>query len=275
MKKILSLSFLCLVLAATTASADDYVYKSKNKLDYVKIAGAKGGEKDGGLNHPANLSADQVRNVLSSLNFNKKIIMLKDVENRQLFDGGNVEFLTPLLVEAFQKVGPDQVVVVSYFTRDSKLVIQNDRLTIFRAYVKNDGLHLKFSKMYAKLLGDRGGTLGADQAARDARSIRVSLELQPGQNRISWDPEEIVVDVAQVSGAVTAPVVEKEAPVKPAKKEIVRKAKTEKPVAETPVVSTGSSSAAERLRNLDTLRKERLITEKEYQLKKQEVLKQL
>jgi hypothetical protein len=266
------LSFVCVVSAA---SADDYIYKSRNKLDFVKLDTAKKDEKETGINHPHDFEPDQIRAVLSSLNFNKKIIMLKDVENRNLFDAENVEFLTPHLVEAFKKAKPDQVVVVSYFTRDTHVIIQNDRLTIFRAYLKNDGLHLKFTKMYAKLLGDVG-TLGVDRMAQNARGIRVSLELQPGQNRVAWDPEEIVMDLAQLK----SPASVKEEPVKKvAKKEIVRKTKTETPAVETPAkVSSngdGSKSVRDRLQELDQLRKDALITEKEYQAKKKDLLKEL
>ncbi len=279
MKKNILASFLSavfLVAAASLASADDYIYKSRNKLDFVKLDSAKKDEKEG-INHPHDFDPEQIRAVLSSLSFNKKILMLKDVENRNLFDDENVSFLTPHLVEAFKKAKPDQVVVVSYFTRDTHVIIQNDRLTIFRAYLKSDGLHLKFTKLYAKLLGDRG-TLGAERAADSARGLRVSLELQPGQNRLAWDPEEIVVDLAQLKSPAPAPT--KVEPVKPAKKEVVRKIKTEAPVAEpvkTPVSASpaGSKSVRDRLQELDQLRKDALITEKEYQAKKKELLNQL
>jgi hypothetical protein len=184
---------------ATARAADDYIYKSKNKIDFIKLEKAKKDEKEGGLNHPYTFTTEQWKQVLSSVRFNKKILILKDIENRELFDEQNTEFLSPYLVEAFQKVKPEQVVTVSYFTRNSHFVIQDDRLTVMRMFLKSDGLHIKFTKVYAKMLGDRT-TQGSAAATSQARGMRVSLELQPGQNRVSWDPEELVFDMSQYTG---------------------------------------------------------------------------
>jgi len=246
---------------ASPAAASQFIYKSTNKIDFIKIDKAKKAEKEGGLKHPYDLDPEQIRTILRSIHFNKKILILKDIENRQLFDEGDVEFLAPYLVEAFKKAGPEEAVVVSYFSRTTKLVIQNDRLTIFRAFVKDDGLHFRFSKLYAKMMGDRT-TMGAERAAHEARGTRVSLEVQPGQNRISWDPEEMVFDLAYfVSGGIK-PVEEK--PVAASKK----KGKKE-------VASEEGKSVRERLKELDQLKKDEMITEKEYQQKRKELLKDL
>src|SRR3989338_4779752 len=178
-KSLLILSLVFVFLFPGTAPAGTVIYKSMNKIYLIKLDDAKKAEKEGGLNHPYDFDAEQLRVILDSVHFNKKIVFIKDVENRNLFAPENVEFLTPYLKEAFQKATNEEVVVASYFTRDTKLVIQNDRLTVFRAYVKGDGLHIKFTKLYAKLLGDRV-TKGGDRAAAHARGMRVALELQPG-----------------------------------------------------------------------------------------------
>jgi hypothetical protein len=256
------------ILAASSVDAAQYIYKSKNKIDFIKIDKAKKNEKEGGLKHPYEFDPEQLRAILRSLHFNKKILLLKDIENRQLFDEGNVEFLAPYLIEAFKKAGPEEAVVVSYFTRDTKIVIQNDRLTIFRAFVKDDGLHFKFTKIYAKLLGDRT-TKGVERMTQEARSLRVSLEVQPGQNRISWDPEELVFDLAHFApgGMKPAPLASEKESKKKEKKEV-----KEQPVATT---TEEGKSVRERLKELDQLKKDELITEKEYQKKRQELLKEL
>lgn len=271
------------------AWAGEYIYKSKNKIDFIKLDGAKKDEKEGGLNHPHTFEADQIRQILGSIRFNKKILMLKDIENRELFDEKNTEFLAPYLIEAFQKAKSEEAVVVSYFTRDSKFVIQNDRLTVMRMYLKSDGLHIKFTKIYAKMLGDRT-TQGAAASSANARGLRVSLELQPGQNRISWDPEELVFDLNQFGGAVVAADTKETKKSKKEKKgkEIV----AEEAVKETPAAepkpskepkkktaaepaSSGEKSVKERLKELDDLKKDEMITEKEYQAKRKELLKDL
>ena len=181
-----------ILFLSTSAFTGDTIYRSKNKIDFVKLDKAKKEEKKGGLKHPYAFEAGQVRAILGSIRFNKKGPLLKDIEDQPLFDDENADFLTPYLVEAFHKVGENQVVIVSYFTRDTKVVIQDDRLTIFRAFVKDDGLHLKFTKLYAKLLGDRT-TKGLQRAMNEARGLGASINPQPGQNRISWDPEELVI----------------------------------------------------------------------------------
>ena len=268
---MLKKGFIGLVLAvflASPAAADEFIYKSKNKLDFVKLDQAKKKEKEGGLLHPHDFDPDQIRVILASIHFNKKILMMKDIENRRLFDDGNVETLAPYLIEAFKKAKPEETVVVSYFTRDQKFLIQNDRLTIFRAFVKEDGLHLIFTKVYAKLLGDRM-TMGADKISREARSIRVGLEVQPGQNRLSWDPEELVFDLAYYApGGVkeAQPVAEKAI-------KIEKKGKG-KEAAAAPA-QEGEKTVRERLKELDDLKKDELITEKEYQRKRRELIEQL
>lgn len=255
-------------LLSASAHADDTIYKSRNKIDFIKLEKAKKGEKEGGLKHPTEFTDDQLRAILGSVKFNKKILILKDIENRALFAPENVEFLVPYLKEAFQKAKDDQVIVVSYFTRDTKIVIQNDRLTIFRAFLKDDGLHIKFTKLYAKMLGDRV-TQGSAAATSQARGMRVSLELQPGQNRISWDPEELVFDLSQFAGAPVAKDVKEE------KSRIVRKTKTAKGSDAPSEPAEKAQSVRERLKELDQLKKDAVISDKEYQSKRREILKEL
>lgn len=287
---VLSLAAV-LFTAATARAGDDYIYKSKNKIDFIKLEKAKKDEKEGGLNHPYTFTTEQWKQVLSSVRFNKKILILKDIENRDLFDAQNAEFLAPYLVEAFQKVKPEQVVTVSYFTRNSHFVIQDDRLTVMRAFLKSDGLHIKFTKVYAKMLGDRT-TQGSAAATSQARGMRVSLELQPGQNRVSWDPEELVFDLSQYTGGAIATETgtKKEKGKKEKKgKEIVAEDAVKETPAAAPVpakeskkksaaaepVSSGEKSVKDRLKELDDLKKDEMITEKEYQAKRKELLKQL
>lgn len=270
MKRLPALVILSLsVFLSASSFAGTVIYKSRNKLDFVKIEKAKKPEKEGGLLHPHEFDPEQIRSILRSIRFNKKILLLKDIENKTLFDEGNIEFLAPYLIEAFKKANAEEVVAVSYYTREGKSVIQNDRLTIFRAFLKEDGLHMKFTKMYAKLLGDRTA-MGADRMSQEARSLRVSLEPQPGQNRISWDPEEIVFDLAVFAPGgmkVPAPIAVKHESKKGKEKVRASEERREPPA--------GEKSVKERLRELDELKKDELITEKEYQRKRRELIEQL
>ncbi len=273
------------------AGQEQYIYKNPNKLDFVKVDKAKKEEKEGGLKHPATVDLGQMKGILSAIHFSKKNLLFKDMEDRGLLAERHVEFLAPFIVEALQKATDNQVVVVSYFTKDSKYLVQNNRLTIFRAFVKDDGLHMRFSKVYAKLLGDRG-TKGATRTANEAEELNVSFEMHPGQSWVTIDPKEVLFDlkydfVRNVAQAEAAPA-------KKDKKEsskIVNKTKTEKVEKassgpdETDTVKEERQDAAkavqdktsirQRLKELDALKKEDLITEKEYQKKRQQLLLEL
>lgn len=244
------------------ASSPNVLYKSPNKIDSVKLVKAGKEERGEGLRHPYRLDPEQVRAMLRSLCFNKKVLLAGDIEDRALFQEAHVEFLAPYLMAAFQKATPDQAVAVSFFTQSAKFGLTNDRLTVFRAFARPDGLHFKFSKVYAKLLGDRT-TKGPERAIQEAKGRRVSFELQPGQNRISWDPEEIVFDLQYdfVRNIPPPPVKQKEE-VRVKMKEGVTAGQPEKPV-------------RERLKELDRLKEDELITEKEYQKKRKELIKEL
>lgn len=253
-------------LVSSSALADDFIYKSPNKIDFIKIGKVKKNEKEGGLKQPYTFDPDQIRAILRSVHFNKKVMMVKSIQNQGLFTEQNIEFLTPYLIEAFKKVKDDQAVIVSYFTRHTNVVIQDDRLTVFRAFVKEDGLHIRFTKLYAKILGDRT-TMGAERAAQEARGLQVSLELQPGQNRIGWDPEEIVFDLNHFTaiGVVNTP--DKSA-------ETVEQEKAAKKKTATPPADEKKSIRV-RLKELDQLKKDEMITEKEYQEKRKELIREL
>ena len=257
MKSALPLIALILMIGC---AGGRYIYQSGNNIDYVKIAEARGDETAGGLRHPAALKPDQLRAMLRSVNFNKRVLLAEDIEDRQLFGERSIEFLAPYLVEAFGQLGPKEVVVVSFFTQSRKFGVMNDRLTIFRAFVMEDGLHLKFSKIYAKLLGDRT-TKGLERSVQGAKTLRVDLETGPGLQRISWDPEEIAFDLKYDFVKGVPPPPEKTAGVKP---RVKMGGEAEPP-----------KSVRERLKELDRMKEDELITEKEYEKKRKELLRQL
>ncbi|MBI2083249.1 MAG: hypothetical protein HYT76_06730 [Deltaproteobacteria bacterium] len=243
------------LFASFSCSSSQYIYRSPNRLDYVRLAKAKGAEKEG-LRHPHRFEPDKIREVLRSIRFNKKALIQREVMEEHLFEERHIEFLTPYLIEAFQKATADQVVVASYFTQRRKWGLTDDRLTIFRAYLKEDGFHLRFEKLYAKMLGDRT-TKGTERVIHEARGMRVSLEVQPGQDRISWDPEELVIHLD------SRPKTQKETKGDHEDDEEVQKTKVK------------IKTVRERLKELERMKEEELITEKEYQKKRKELLREL
>ena len=122
------------------------------------------------------------------------------------------------------------------------------------------------------MMGDRT-TMGSLRAAQEAKSLGVSLEIQPGQNRISWEPEELVFDLSHytASGEKTEVVEESKA------KDLKSKSKTSKelPAASVSSQTQGQKTIKDRLKELDQLKKDEMITDKEYQQKRKELLQQL
>ncbi|MBI4373492.1 MAG: hypothetical protein HY542_01315, partial [Deltaproteobacteria bacterium] len=108
----LPLLFLSLFSCAKTG----YIYRSPNRIDFVRLAKAKGDEGQG-LKHPYRLAPAQIREALRSVRFSKKALIMKAVTDEHLFEERHVEFLAPYLIEAFQKATPSLVVVASYFTQ--------------------------------------------------------------------------------------------------------------------------------------------------------------
>jgi hypothetical protein len=250
---------IVLVVSLIGCSSSRTIYKAPNRIDSVKLVKASSSEKEGGLRHPHRFERDKLREILNSISFSHRGLFKKEGEDRRLFEDRHIEFLIPYLLEGFEKVTSDEVVVVAFFTQARRWGLVDDRLTLFRAFVKEDGLHLKFIKLYAKLLGDRT-TKGAERAIQEARGLRVSLEVQPGQNRISWDPEELVMDLKfdWKKGAVKRAQ-------EPRSSE--SEAKALRPMEKR--------SVEERMKELERLKKEELITEKEYEKKRRKLLQEL
>lgn len=292
---LIGLIALC---GSSSSEAGEYLYKSPNKLDFIKMDKAKKSEKEGGLRHPASLDENQVKGILSSLHFSKNILIRKDITDKAIFSERHVEFLAPYLAEGLKKADENQVVTVSYFTKDSKFLIQNNRITIFRAFVKDDGLHLHFSKIYAKILGDRE-TKGVHQAATQATAVNVVLEMQPGLSWVTIDPPEVLADLKYdfvAHKAATEVVADEPAKKgkksKTAKSENVQEAQAAEPAKEAkkpkvPSYDDVSEHGADRespqhkanikarLKELEDLKKEDLITDKEYQRKRRDLLQEL
>lgn len=246
----------------------DYLYKSPNKLDFIKIDKAKRQEQEGGLKHPASIGPEQMKGILASIHFNKNVLIMKDVVDRQLFSERHVEFLASYIVDGLKKASDNQVVVVSYFTKDTKFLIQNNRLTIFRVFVKDDGLHVRFNKIYAKILGDRE-TKGALRASNEAVGINIALELQAGQSWVTVDPEEVLFDLNYdfAKGVPGQGVVKPRPPSADDAPAVSKRSKS--------AVAAEKADIRARLKELDALKKDDLITEKEYQKKRRDLLQEL
>jgi hypothetical protein len=299
-KKMAMAFALVLVSCAAEAEAAKTTYiVTNNRFNYVKLKEIGGKEAQAlHLSHPATLDEVGLRAALASINLSRSYVVKKEVDAQQVFDEQAINYLTPALVRAFTQASPQEIVVFSYLSKNPYFIIRNDRLNICRAWVSGDEIHIKFEKLYAKLFGDTDKRGNEARFIAQAKSLRVQLELGEGQKLGIDDPEEVVLSfgynyvkrpepekpitegvtmsgqkVPLEGGAVeaTVPALEEKAPKKKGKG-----AKAE--IAATPPPSlppVPQKSAKDRLEELQQLRKDKLIDQKEYEEKKREILKEL
>jgi hypothetical protein len=160
-------------------------------------------------------------------------------------------------------------------------ILRHDYISIINIFVADNGIHFNFSKLFAKLNGDYEQASNFDEQVQKAKGIRVSLEAHKGQTILS-DQDEVILalnyDFANdvlIANANEAVANQTKAEKKAAKK----KGKTDTnttAVAQTTPTPTGSAdNVKSRLETLEQLKKDKLITDGEYQQKKSEILNSL
>lgn len=274
---------------------------TNNRFNYVKLRELGAKEADVlKMTHPATLDEKGLRAALASVQLARAYIVKKEVDSQQVFDERAIDYLTPALVRAFSQAKENEIVVFSYVTKDPLFIIRNDRLNICRAWVSGDELHIRFEKLYAKLLGDTDKRGNESKLISQARGLRVKLELGEGQKLGIDDPEELVLglnynyvkkpepkpvptegvtmtgeSVPFSEGAADAGA---KAPGSMAKEKKGRGKPTKEgalAAETTPSAAPTPKSAKDRLEELNQLKKDGLIDKKEFDEKKKEILKEL
>lgn len=308
MRRIIACAIVAagVALSAWALAAKTTYVVTNNRFNYVKLREVKAKEAEElRLAHPASISEAGLRAALASVNLSRSYVIKKEVDAQQVFDERAIDFLAPALVRAFAQAGESEIVVFSYLSKNPLFIIRNDRLSICEAWISGDELHLKFQKLYAKLLGDTDKRGGEARLISQARGLRVKLDLGEGQKLGVDDPEEIIL-------SLNYNYVKPPEPEKPVTTEGITMAGESVPLAGTAAAEKGpsgktaevkgkakrgevqkssegaalaaSSSAAaapapktvkERLEELKQLRKDGLIDQKEYEAKRKEILQQL
>ncbi|MDO8644347.1 MAG: hypothetical protein Q7S00_05190 [bacterium] len=253
--QVRKLLFFFLLLPLTLSAATFY----RGRVDYVRTEKAPKEVRQLKLNHPHLFDEDKLRSILSAIRFNKKILVMKDIENRRVFDDRAVEFLLPYLMQAFSQVGEKELVRFAFVNQDPKVIIQNDQLIACKMFIEGTTLHMDFMKLYAKLLGDYQRK-GAENLIWDSQEIGVSLEYIPGIQPSQNNPKEVLIDM-------THDFTKEPAAVEASQPEIRVQTKI--------IQKEAPKSVKERLKELEQVKKEELITEKEYQKKRKDLLKEL
>lgn len=239
-----------------TENKDIVTFYTNGRMDFVKLEVMKKREaEDRGAQHPATISVDTMKQALSAVLVSEKNLLKKNPDVVQVFNEKATDFLSPILVKAFSKAKPDQMVVFSWLTKDPLVVIRNDRIVIGECWVKDNLLHIQFNKLLAKLSGDYDKRGNFDFVINNAKGLRIRLIASSVVTPAGKRGTEAMIALDGDYSAVAAPdsVVGGES----AKK------------------ASAQRSMKDRLTDLEQLRKDKMITEAEYQSKRKALLENL
>ena len=277
MKRIVLLAMVFVLMPSFAWSAKTTYIATNKRFNYVKIKEVKRSvAQRRGMTHPVQLGGQRLRSALASIKLARSYLIKKRVDTQRVFDDRATDFLAPNLIRAFAQAGPAEEVVFSYLSKNPRFIMRNDRLNIARAWVHGNELHIKFEKLYAKIFGDVDKRGGERRAISRSTSLRVRLELGPGQMMAVDDSDEVILDLGydyaekpQLKEAAQGQAAE--GPAQKAKPQVT-------PAGNEDAQGQGRpdyQSTKERLDTLDRLKKDKLITKREYKKKRLEILEGL
>lgn len=217
-------------------------------LNYIKLDKISAGDATArGLSHPAAIPVDKMRQMLASIEINRRSMFKKSkiIEDSAVFAERDLDTFAGYFAEAFQRADNEHVVTFSFLSRNPKIIGGADRLNTGTAWVSGTQLHLAFGKLYALVTSDTGKRGYDEKILRNAKGLRVALEAGPGQS-LGSNVRELVLDL----GATFA---------------------TKGPAANRKI----SATVSERLEELKKLRDKKLITPEEYEAKRQAIMNSL
>jgi len=272
MKKgiLLALSFICLCSSAYAAKTTYIV--TNNKYNYVKLKEISVKEAElRAMTHPKKLDEEVLQKALATIRLSKRHLLVEKIVKQEVFDETALSFLVPNLLKAFEQASPTEEVVFSHLTKDPDFIFRKDLLTVASTWLEGDKLHISFNKLFARVLGD------ADNRGSRKKGVRIQLELRPGQTLSTDDNDELIIDLAYQATPEEMTAWEKANAAEDAehKASETSSSKNEKPIKSDAASVSESSSVKERLKTLESLKKEGLINDEEYKKKREEILKSL
>lgn len=267
----MALSFVVTGVFFSEASAKSKTYVYRQRADWVKLK--KLTKKQLGstlLSHPYDINVPQLEAMLLSLTLNKGVLFKKETKEIGIFSEDEAQKFAPYIVDALKQADPNQVVNISIVHKRPHFIIRSDFISIINVFATDEGLHFHFGKLFAKLDGDYEQASKMDQAIHRAKGVRVSLKIMPGQ-KLAYSGEEVILDPNFDYGAGS--ILPREQPTKSANEILMgdrRKSKSKR-IYPAPA----SQDVKSRLEKLEELKREKLITESEYNQKKKEILQSL
>jgi len=281
----LFLFFFC--FSFSVQAENTYIYRQK--INWVKLD--KADPKDvplGSLKHPyTSVSTEEMEAMLLSIKIAKRYALKKTVESVDVFNSWEARRYAPFLVEGLAKVDPDHVINFALIHKRPAFILQNDYITMGNVWADSEGIHFQFTKLFAKISGDYEASAHTDKTLRKVKSQRLALEAGPGQKLSYYSAMEVIMDPAhnfiseaQVELARRQAEEESLLQGKAAKKKKGKAARElvteeEKQEAADAGEASGSQDVAGRLRELEKLKTDKLISEQEYQNLRKKIMQEI
>ena len=282
MRKVVVLVLIAALWSSIAVAKKTTYIVTDHRFNYVKLVEVNAKEAgELGITQPRDIDDARMRAMLASIKMSRRHVISKEVDTQEAFDERSINYLAPALAKAFRQGSSNEVVVFSFLMKNPHFILRDDRLNLGRAWIHDNELHVKFDKLYAKLTGDTDAKGNEAKAIARARGLRTDLEFGPGQQAGEKNPEELVIDLnhdfvsdATAIAAKAPAETEKETKSKKKGKKDIAKAEDQAATA-APAATAPADDVKGRLEALEQLKKDKLITEKEYKEKKKEILKDL
>ncbi len=270
-------------------------HKESSKIS-VELGDAEKSQDDVSFSHPYFIDEGRLRAILSSLYFREKGLLKKRTSKR-IFTDRQLDKLAPLVVESLAKATPHKEVFVS-MAAEKTLV--RDQSSTFSLFVLGKELNVAFSEIRSTHEESPSFKDWKTQRAQEPTSTKGSgfWELIPGKGQrlkeghTNWliiDIEDkafepvVVAEAEKETSTLGDSIIEErlrkleEIVLSSKEKEEQETTETERPIPATPPGNETSASGktlGEKLRELKSLLNEELISGRDYEKKKQEILQE-
>jgi len=258
------LALLGMCLSFTGFEKSKYVWR-KGDYNYVRIVKADKSLKN--LDHPKELSQELLKNILLSIRYQRAFINfpgnLGKPKEYDMFLADEVEQFAGYLADAFKQAEPGQMVDFSIVCKRGQ-IFSGERVSDGYGFIEKGKLHLVFRNIAEKL--------GTDQNINTSNPLKLysgSSKLIAGEGQeLGVDkkskprPNWLILDLAFYQ-AQASKLEEKKLKAEDKKVEQIESAPEKE------------KSVKERLIELKELYEQGLITEQEYNEKREEILKEL
>jgi len=229
-------------------------------------------------NHPYYFTAGGLTNILSSIYYTQKSIMLGTKGRKQLYKKEELQNIIPPIISAFSMANDSQDILV--FSTSDKVLL-SDAQSYFSMFVSNNELNIVFSDILNKKSISDGRAFRKSNKSKFKdpfdvkRSGRWNLIPMEGQRFAPGHRNWLIIDLSSSlygvagSGNISNNANDNPLQVGGRERSIERKVRTSNNFIEE---KQKYQDVRDKLRELKILSEEGLISEKDYELKKKELL---